>query len=127
MADGLSAAVANAALNTIVGTDWNYVQLHTGDPGTAGTTSVSSTTTREAITWGSASNTSSTSTVSASDEPEWPAWAGTNGEVVTDTSYWSAPTAGTFGGSIPLSASVIMGTGDSLTLVAVSVSLPSAS
>lgn len=127
MADGLSATVANAALNNIVGTNWNFEQLHTGAPGAAGTANVSSVTTREAITWGSASNTSNTSTVLATDEPEWASWAGTNGEVVTDTSGWSAATSGTFGGSIPLSAPVTMDTGDSLTLTSVSISLPSAS
>lgn len=122
MADNLSAANANAALTTIVAS-WAYEQLHTGAPGSAGTSNVSSVTTREAVTWGSPS----AGVVSASDEPAWTSWAGTNGEVVTDTSGWSLATAGTFEGSMPLSASVTMDTGDSLQLTSISISVPTAS
>ena len=123
MADGLSTAVADAALSTIIGTDAAYVQLHTGPPGAAGTANVSSTTTREAVTWG----TPAAGSVAASGTPEWTAWAGTNGEIDTDLSFWSAATAGTFGLSMPLSASVTMDTGDSLTLTSLTVSIPTAS
>src|SRR5215469_8396932 len=101
MADGLSAAVANAALSNITGTDANDVQLHTGAPGSAGTANVSSTTTREAVTWGSPS----AGSIAASNQPAWPSWAGTNGEVVTDISFWSASTSGTFGLSMQLASS----------------------
>lgn len=122
MADGLSVANADAALSTIIGS-WNYEQLHTGAPGAAGTANVSSVTTREAITWGTPAGGS----VSASDTPTWASWAGTNGEVVTDTSAWSAATAGTFEGSEPLSASVTMDTGDSLEMTSNTISIPTAS
>jgi hypothetical protein len=124
MADGLSTAVANAALNTIVGTDAAYVQLHTGAPGSAGTSNVSSVTTRQAVTWASASGGS----VSANGtNPEWTNWAGTNGEADTDISFWSAASSGTFGFSMQLNSSVTMDTGDSLTLTSLQVSLPVAS
>jgi hypothetical protein len=123
MADGLSATVANAALNSIVGTDANDVQLHTGAPGANGTSNVSSVTTREAVTWNSAS----AGSVSASNEPAWTNWGGSNGEVDTDISFWSASTSGTFGMSMQLSSAVTMNTGDSLTLTAISVSIPTAS
>lgn len=123
MADGLSVAVADAALSTIIGTDANYVQLHTGDPGTAGTSNVSSVTTREAVTWGSPS----AGSVAASNEPAWTSWAGTNGETDTDISFWSASTSGTFGMSMQLTSSVVMDTGDSLTLTSISVTIPTAS
>lgn len=122
-APGLSTTVANAALATITGTDMNDAQLHTADPGTAGTTAVSSVTTREAVTWGSASS----GVIAASNEPAWTSWAGTNGETDTHISLWSASTSGTFGGSIALSASVTMDTGDSLTLTAISITIPTAS
>ena len=121
MSDGLSTANADAALTTIV-SNWDYIQLHTGDPGSAGTANVSSVTTREAVTWESPS----AGSVSASDEPEWTSWAGTNGEVVTDTSGWSQATSGTFEGSMPLSASVTMYTGDSLELTSITISVPTA-
>ena len=57
MPDGPSAAGADAMLTALVA-DAAWVQLHTGDPGTAGTSNVSSVTTRESVTWGSASITS---------------------------------------------------------------------
>lgn len=125
MTDGLSVANASAALTAMVAS-WAYEQLHTGGPGPSGTSNVSSTPTREAITWGSPSNTSNVSTVSSTDTPTWPSWTGTNGEVVTDTSGWSLATSGTFEGSEPLSASATMNTGDSLELTSASVSVPSA-
>ena len=123
MADGLSTTVANAALNNIVGTDAAYVQLHTGAPGSAGTSNVSSVTTREAQTWGSAS----AGVVSATGTPTWTSWAGTNGEVVTDISHWSAPSSGTFGHSVALSSSVTMNTGNTLELTSDSITIPTAS
>ena len=123
MADGLAVAVANAALSTIIGTDANYISLATGDPGSAGTSNPSSVTTREAVTWGSPS----AGSVAASNQPAWTSWAGTNGEVVTDLAFWSLSTLGTFGLSMQLASSVTMDTGDSLTLTAVSISIPTAS
>lgn len=123
MADGLSVAVANAALSTIIGTDANYIQLHTGDPGSSGTSNVSSVTTREAVTWAAPS----AGSVAASDSPAWTSWAGTNGEIVTDLSFWSASSSGTFGFSMQLTAPVTMDTGDSLTLTSITVTIPTAS
>lgn len=123
MADGLSTTVANAALSTIIGTDANNVQLHTGAPGSAGTANVSSTTTRPSVTW----NSPSAGSVSASNQPAWTNWAGTDGEVDTDISFWSASVAGTFGLSMQLNASVTMDTGDSLTLTSITISIPTAS
>lgn len=124
MADGQSTANANLILNAAVGTNANNAQLHTGPPGSAGTANVSSVTTRPAATWASASG----AAVSANGTPPaWANWAGTNGEVVTDVSFWSASTAGTFGFSAQLSASVTMNTADSLTLTSITVSVPTAS
>lgn len=123
MADGLSVAVADAALSAIVGTDASDVQLHTGAPGAAGTANVSSVTTRQPVTWGAPS----AGSVAASNEPAWTNWAGTNGEADTDLSFWSAPTGGTFGFSMQLGSSVTMDTGDSLTLTSITITIPTAS
>lgn len=124
MADGIATAMCNTLLTTLTTSPANtFVQLHTAGPGASGTTSVSSVTTRQAVTWGSAS----AGSVSASNSPAWTSWAGTNGEVDTDISFWTASTSGTFNMSIQLSSSVTMDTGDSLTLTAVTVSLPVAS
>ena len=122
MADGVTAANANSALSTWTGSAAN-VQLHTGAPGAAGTSNVSSVTTRPSVTWNSAS----AGSITASNQPAWTSWAGTNGEVVTDISFWSASSAGTFGFSIQLSSSVTMDTGDSLTLTSITISIPTAS
>lgn len=124
MADGIATALVDSMLTTLVTSPANtYVQLHTGPPGASGTTDVSSVTTREAVTWGSAS----AGVVAASNEPEWTSWAGTSPETDTDISFWTASTSGTFNMSIQLSSSVTMNTGDSLTLTAISVTIPVAS
>lgn len=124
MAAGLSTANANLAAAAAVGTNAAFAQLHTANPGSAGTTSVSSVTTRPAVTWGSASG----GVVSANGTlPSWTSWAGTNAEVVTYISLWSASSSGTFGLSAQLGSSVTMNTGDSLTLTSISVTIPTAS
>ena len=123
MADGVTAANANAALTTWTASASN-AQLHTGPPGAAGTGNVSSVTTRPAVTWAAPSGGS----VAANGTlPSWNSWAGTNGEVDTDISLWSAPSAGTFEFSAPLSAPVTMDTGDSLALTSITVTIPIAS
>lgn len=124
MADGQSVANANLALTAITGTNANNVQLHTGAPGSAGTSNVSSVTTRPAVTWAAASGGSQSMN---GTPPAWSNWAGTNGEVDTDVSFWSASTLGTFGFSAALSSPVTMNTGDSLTLTSITVSIPTAS
>jgi hypothetical protein len=104
MADGLSTAnLANPWLNVLAGTSFGsvastYVQLHTGSPGANGTSNVSSVTTREAVTWSAPSG----GAMTESNTPTWSSWAGTNGEVVTDISVWSAASSGTFYFSTPL-------------------------
>lgn len=124
MADGIATAMCNTLLTTLTTSPaCTYVQLHTADPGSAGTTAVSSVTTREAVTWGSAS----AGSISASNEPEWTSWAGTSPETDTDISFWTQATTGTFNMSIQLSSSVTMNTGDSLTLTSITVSIPTAS
>ena len=122
MADGITAANANSALGTWTGSAAN-VQLHTGAPGASGTSNVSSVTTRPAVTWNAASG----GVITASNTPAWSNWAGTNGEVDTDISFWSASSSGTFEFSMALNASVTMDTGDSLTLTAISITIPVAS
>jgi hypothetical protein len=123
MSDGVSVANANASLVSWTA-DAVYAALAIGPPGSAGTANPSSVTTREAVTWPGSATAGS---IAATNEPEWTSWAGTNGEDVTDTAYWSAITAGTFGFSIQLSAPVTMDTGDNLTLTAISASIPTAS
>lgn len=122
MADNLSAGGAGAALDAW-GAVAGFVQLHKGSPGTDGTGSPSSVTTRQAVTWASADG----GVLTASNVPEWTAWAGDDGEDVSDISFWDDVSTGAFQGSIPLSSTVTMNLTDSLSVTPISVTLPTAS
>jgi hypothetical protein len=122
MSDNFSVAAANAALSTFAASAL-YVQLHTGDPGSAGTANVSTTTTREAVTWGAPAS----GVITATNTPSWPSWAGTNDETVTDVSYWNLATGGAFQGSSQLATPAQMATTDTLALAPISLTLPTAS
>lgn len=68
-----------------------YVQLHTGDPTSAGTSNVSSETTRKAVSLAAAASGARTSDAVA----EWAPIALSGTENLTHVSYWSASSAGT--------------------------------
>ena len=97
----------------------NYVQIHTGDPGSAGTANVSvGSTTRSALSQSAASAGSVTIT---GTNPSF-----TNGgtsETITHISVWSASTAGSFLYSVALSSSKAWASGDTLTITTCTVSL----
>jgi hypothetical protein len=123
----LSSTVANAALgifNATAPTTYGtvYVQLHTADPGTAGTTAVSAgSTTRVAVVFGTASAGAVTMTTS---NPQW-----TNGgtsETITAISIWSASSSGTFLASGQLSSSQAWSSGNIIQLSTLSISIPTA-
>lgn len=120
MATGLASATANSWLNTLRGTAYSvatvFVQLHTADPGAAGTTAVSANTTRNALTWNAASG--GTMTLSS-----LAAYTMTDTETITHISIWSASTAGTFIASGVLSASKAVNSGDTLTFNTLTASL----
>jgi type IV secretory pathway TrbL component len=96
-----------------------FVKLHLGDPGSAGTANASSVTTRPSLTFSAAS----AGACASSNTPSWTNWAGTSPETISDISVWDASTAGTFEYSIALTANKVVQTGDTLTLTSVSVSL----
>jgi hypothetical protein len=132
MAVGTSQTLNHSWLNVIrgggAGTSYTapaaiYVQLHTANPGSAGTTSVSSVTTRPAATFGAASG----GAIALSNTPSWATWAGTNGEVVTHISFWDASSSGNFLWSAQLSSSKTVNTGDTLTLSSASLTITNAS
>lgn len=94
MTVGVAAAVANAYLNvhrgtTYTGISGEYIQLHTGDPGAAGTANVSDMTTRNAITFNAPSGGSMTKDTLGS-------FTMTATEDITHVSRWDAATGGTF-------------------------------
>lgn len=104
MAVGLSVAAANSQLDSLVGT-YTFVQLHTGDPGSAGTANVATENTRVQATFGSASGGEVTTTA----DIEWldvPA-----AEDFTHFSLWTLVTAGSFGISGTITSNAV-GIGD---------------
>ena len=130
MAVGTTQYLNNAWLNTIksTGTSFNvaagiYVLLHTGAPGAAGAGNVSSVTTRQAVTFTSAT----TGVLNSSSSPSWTSWAGTNGEVVTAVSFWDASSAGNCLWTATLSSSKTINTGDTFTLLSCSLTITNAS
>src|SRR5258708_35859120 len=99
MASGLAAVtLANKWLDMLGATAFSapastFVQLHTGEPGAAGTSNVSSVTTRPGITWAAAS--AGAEAVPAT-VPAGADWARTNGEVVANISILGAASARNF-------------------------------
>ena len=100
-----------------------YVQLHTAIPGASGTNAASAETTRKAVTWAAAAANgvrSSTGTLS------WTSWAAGT-ETITHISLWDAATSGNFLWSGALSASKIVGNGDTLNITALSIGIAATS
>lgn len=101
MATGLSATIANDFLEWIFNASATstaptniWIQLHTGDPGAAGTSNVAGNATRKDLT--AAMGTAASGAISNTSDITW-----TTGEVDTSEDYthwslWTASTAGTF-------------------------------
>lgn len=121
MADGLSSGLANNLLNTLRGTAYSvsgvYVKLHTGSPGSAGTSSPSAVTTRSIATFATASGGAIALTGTN------PSWSMTTSETVTDISVWDSSTAGNFLWSAVLTTPKTVANGDTLTLNTCGLSL----
>lgn len=111
MALGWAAATANSALDTLVGT-YDYIQLHTGDPGSAGTSNVAGNATRKQVTFGSATG----GVVSNSAAIEWSESEVDTAEDYTHFSLWTASSAGSFGFSGTVTANEVAASGDSFTI-----------
>jgi hypothetical protein len=125
MAVGLSTVnfadkVLNHMLRAIASTApaGNYVATHIGDPGAAGTTTPSGTTTRVAVTFGA----SSAGVCNSSNTPSWASWAG-GSQTLSHISVWDALTVGTFLYSAVLTTPKAITNGDTFTLSSLSVSL----
>lgn len=110
MATGFSTAAANTHLDN-QGTAYPWIKLHTGDPGSAGTSNAATETTRKQATWSAAANGAKTTSADLS----WTSVTGT--EDYTHFSMWSASTAGTFGGSGTITANAVT-IGDTFTIPA---------
>jgi hypothetical protein len=77
------------------------LKLHTGAPGAGGTSNAATETTRQEVTWGSASG----NALSNSTRPVWTDVAGT--EDYTHVTAWSAESGGTFGFSGTITAASV--------------------
>lgn len=108
MAEGMSAALANACLSNQVDA-YTWVQLHTGAPGAAGTSNVATETDRQQATWGAPSNGSMSNTGVLT----WESVAAT--EDFTHFSAWDAETDGNFGFSGTITANAVAA-GDDFTV-----------
>lgn len=97
----------------------NFVKLHTGDPGAAGTSNASANTTRVTVDYASASAGSVSQTGTA---PSWATWAA-GSETLSHISIWDASTSGNFLCSIALTTSKSITNGDTFTLSSSSIAL----
>jgi len=123
MAVGLAAATANGFLDAICNaTAFSrsaiYIQLHTADPGAAGTTAVAGNATRKQVSFGAASG----GAISSDAAVTW-----TTGEVDTSEDYthyslWDASTAGNFIGSGTVTANAVTA-GDTFTIASGDIDL----
>ncbi|HTE56974.1 MAG TPA: hypothetical protein VK698_39245 [Kofleriaceae bacterium] len=127
MAEGLSTTLVSNLLNTLraAGAAFGpvaaeYVQLHTANPGAAGTTAVSAGSATRVICTHAASAAGSALALTGTN----PAWTnGGTSETVTDVSVWTAITGGTFLFSVALTASKAWASADVITLNSLGVSL----
>ncbi len=123
MATGLAATtLANQWLNMLRGVAFTaptaeYVKLHVGDPGAAGTANSSAVTTRVVVTHAAASG----GAIAMTGTP--PSFSMTATETITHISVWDAASAGNFLYSGALAASKAVQSGDTLTLNTLGVAL----
>lgn len=119
MALGLSAAVANdildaignnSALTTIPLAEI-WVQLHTADPGSAGTSAVAGNATRKQVSSGTPSGGAMSNDAALS----WTSGEVDTAEDYTHISLWSASTSGTFIWSGAMTANAVL-VGDTFTI-----------
>ena len=107
---GTATYTANAAV---------YVQLHTGDPGSAGTSNVAACTTRKAAAFAAASAGTATTNAAVT----WTGADGTASETLTWVSFWTASSAGTFLGRDDLPSSKVVTAGDTITIASGDIDL----
>jgi hypothetical protein len=124
---GLAPSLVSGWLNTLrsAGSAYSavaatYVQLHTGDPGAAGTSNVSvGSTTRNSFTFAASSAGSSLALSSAPS-----AWTnGGTSETLTHISIWTASTSGTLLFTVALTTSKAWASADQFTLSTLTAAL----
>lgn len=116
MTRGIASGQANSILDALArGTDYPgnaavWVKLHTGDPGSAGTSNAAGNTTREQATFAASSAGANASNADV-------VWTSVStAETYSDVSYWTASSGGTFLGSCALTANKTVAIGDTFTI-----------
>lgn len=129
MAEGFSSGTATSVLDALCNNSsfavaTPYIQLHTGAPGSAGTSNVAGNATRKLVSFGAGS----AGAISNDSAIEW-----TSGEVDTSEDYthwslWTASSSGTFLCSGTITANAVT-TGDEFTIPTgdLDISIPIAS
>ncbi len=121
MAEGFGSAGANTALDQL-GSVYSWIKLHTGAPGSAGTSNAATETTRKQATWSAAA----AGVLANSNTLTWTAIAGS--QDATHFSCWTASSAGTFGFSGTITANAYTaGDNYSVAIAALTASLTLAS
>ena len=117
----ISNYLENKLLDATAGTSYasaaTYLQLHTGDPGEAGTSNAASESTRQAVSFGSASGGSMVS----SGTVEWTNVAAT--ETYSHWSLWDASSAGNCLWSGALASSAAVTAGDTFQITSLTLTL----
>lgn len=121
--DGLASGLANSWLNTLQGTAYSqttsYVQLHTGDPGAAGTSNISAGSSARVLATlaGAAGGAIALSSMASS-------WTnGGTSETITNITLWTLSAGGVFKLTITLTVAKAWASADTLSLNSLGVSL----
>lgn len=124
MATGFIPSEANSILDTLGGT-YDFIQLHTADPGAAGTSSVAGNATRKQVTWASASGGS----LASGADLDWSDAEVDTSEGYTHWSAWTLASGGSCGMTGTVTASAVDASGDAfrITSGAITFSLSVAS
>lgn len=123
MATGIASGQANSVLDSYMrGVDYAgnsavWVKLHTGDPGSAGTSNAAGNTTRQQAAFAAAS----AGAIATNADLTWTSVS--TAETYSHVSFWTASSSGTFLGSSALTASKTVAVGDTFTIASGSLSL----
>lgn len=116
MATGLASTIANSILDALCrNTSWTqppafWVKLHTGDPGSAGSSAAATNTTRQQGTFSAAS----AGAITNSSALTWTSVSTT--ETYSHVSFWSSSSSGNFLGSDSLETARGVQAGDNFTI-----------
>ncbi len=114
MALGWSAAALNTAIDAHIAA-YPWVQLHTADPGSAGTSSIAGNATRKDATSAFAPATAGAATSDVNIE--WTDAEVDTSEDYTHFSMWTASSAGVFGSSGTITANAVNSSGDAFSIL----------